>query len=115
MRSSCGPTETKTDPEAAPSTSSVARSGKALDAGSVYSAPSKQKYPKLRLNQRRQWPKTVAALISEQQRPQAVPDPAITHARGRNHPDANPAWRAPAIHSLHQPVIAPIDVSPEVA
>src|SRR5713226_8878641 len=59
--------------------------------------------------------KTLRASIREQHQPQAVPDPPVAHARGGDHPDANPARRAPVIHPPHQPVIAPVDISPEVA
>src|SRR5260370_1172194 len=59
--------------------------------------------------------KTLWASIREQHQSQTVPDPAIAHARGGDHPEAKPARRAPPIHPLHQPVIAPIDISPEVA
>src|SRR6266403_553923 len=59
--------------------------------------------------------KTLRSPISKQHQTQAVPDPAVAHARRGDHPDAKPARRAPAIHPPHQPVIATVNVSPEVA
>ena len=46
---------------------------------------------------------------------QGIPEPAIAHARGGKHPEADPAGRAPAVHPPHHPVIAALDVFPEVA
>src|SRR5207253_11363984 len=59
--------------------------------------------------------KTPRASIGEQHQSQTVPDPAIAHARGGEQPDANPARSAPTIQPAHLSVIAPIDISPEVA
>src|SRR5580704_5723339 len=59
--------------------------------------------------------KTLRPTERQQHQPQTVPDPSIAHARGGDHPDPNPARRAPPVHPVHQPVVAAFDVSPDVA
>jgi len=44
-----------------------------------------------------------------------VPDPTVAEARGGNHPDANPARRAPTIEPPHDTVIAALDETPDIA
>src|SRR6266481_7861449 len=53
--------------------------------------------------------------INEQDDPERVPEPAVSHARRRNHPVADPPWRAPAVQAPHQTVIAALDKSPDGA
>src|SRR5580765_5436314 len=45
---------------------------------------------------------------------ESVPHPAVPHPSRYNHPDPEPARCAPAVHLPHQPLIAEIDISPDV-
>ena len=58
---------------------------------------------------------TLRTAKKQQHGAQSVPQPPIAHARGGDHPIANPTRGAPAVHPPHQAVIAALDVSPEVA
>src|SRR5258708_22522104 len=50
--------------------------------------------------------------IKEQDDPERVPEPAVSHARRGNHPVADPPRGAPAVQAPHQVVIAALDKSP---
>src|SRR5215467_4264281 len=55
---------------------------------------------------------TVDAATQQQHGRQAIPDPAVPHARGGQHPEANPARGFPPVHATHHAVVAILDVSP---
>src|SRR5271154_6506497 len=46
---------------------------------------------------------------------QGIPEPSIAETRGNNHPPANPARSAPAMHAMHQTMVAGFDVEPHSA
>src|SRR5271168_4542233 len=59
--------------------------------------------------------KTLRTAVNQKHRAQAVPQPAISRAGGRNHPIADPTRGAPTVQPPHQAVIAPLDVPPNIA
>ena len=58
---------------------------------------------------------TLRAAEDKDESAESVPEPTVAHARGGDHPIADPARRAPTVHPPHQAVIATFDESPEVA
>src|SRR5271154_24572 len=58
---------------------------------------------------------TLRAAVNEQHAAQPVPEPAVSQARCQDHPEANPAGGAPAVHPPHNAVVTSFDDAPEGA
>src|SRR5262249_59368408 len=50
----------------------------------------------------------------QQHKTQRIPEPAIAHPRGGQHPVADPARSAPAVHPPHHAMVAAFDESPDL-
>src|ERR1700686_3670228 len=53
------------------------------------------------------------ATQQEQDKTEAIPEPADPHARGGQQPEADPARRFPVVHPPHNAVVAVLDESPD--
>jgi hypothetical protein len=51
--------------------------------------------------------------VDQQHDSEPVPQPAVAHSRGQDHPQAHPPWSSPPVHPPHQPMIPPFDESPD--
>src|SRR5260370_14905591 len=55
------------------------------------------------------------APVEQEHDAEPVPQPAVAHARGGDHPVANPPRGAPAGHAPHHAVVPPLVKSPDAA
>src|SRR5579863_30586 len=55
----------------------------------------------------------VRASVEVKNDSQRVPQPAVAAAGGKDHQNAEPARRAPAVNAAHQPVVAGLDLVPQ--
>ncbi len=74
------------------------------------SVPSSKNGRRARRADRREF---LRPAVDQQHRAQPVPQPAVAHACGGDHPVTKPSRRAPPVHPPHEAVVALFDESPD--